>query len=198
MLAGGDRAGLDLLHLLRNEVDGAGDGFAAGREVCPGGGVLLIVVAHGVFGLVGDHDFGPGFGDPDHFANGALGVGEEVDAADMEDAIEYLGAKGEATRFSLEEARRPAPFLQFLAALVEHAPGDIETIEINVLRKIADVCAGADSDFEHARTWLDLKLGEDLAAKIELRLDQAVKGLGQVVTRGDAVVQGLVFQIQSG
>ena len=198
MLADGDRAGLDLQHFLRNEVDGAADGFATGRKVCLGGGVLLVAVAHDIFGLVGDHDFCSGLSDPDHFANGALGVGEEVDAADMEDAIEYLGAKGEATRFSLEEARRPAPFLQFLAALVEHAPGDIETIEINVLWKIADVCAGADSDFEHARTWLDLKLGDDLAAKIELRLDQAVKGLGQVVTRGDAIVQGLVFQIQSG
>jgi len=112
----------------------------------------------------------------------------------MEDAVEDLGAKGQATRFSLEEARRPAPFLQFLAALVEHSPGKIETVEINVLRKIADVCAGADSDFEHARTWLDLKLGYDLAAKIELRLDQAVKGLGQVVTGGERSYKDWYFK----
>lgn len=123
MLAGGDRAGLDLLHLLRNEVDGAGDGFAAGREVCPGGGVLLIVVAHGVFGLVGDHDFGPGFGDPDHFANGAFGVGEEVDAADVEDDVEAGIGEGKTLRIGQEEVGIQVPAVQVGLAVEEHFRG---------------------------------------------------------------------------
>jgi len=193
--AASDFASLDLVHFLGNEVDRAADSFAAGRKVCPGSWILLVTVAHDLFSLVGNHDLGSGLGDPDHFANGAFGVGEEVDAADMEDAVEDLGAKGKVTGFSLEEACGPVPFSKFFSAFAEHAPGEIEAVEINVRRKIAEVCAGADADFEHTRVWLDLEFVDDLTAKVGSALDQAVKSFSQIVARGNTIVQGLVFQI---
>ena len=92
----------------------------------------LVVFANGALGLVDDDDLGAGLGDPDHFLDGAGLVGEEVDAADVKDAVEGVDLEGQAFGFSLEEVGFAAPFEQVALAFVQHSPGDIDAIEVDV------------------------------------------------------------------
>jgi len=158
----------------------------------------LVGVANGALGLVDDDDLCAGFGDPDHFLDGASLVGEEVDTAGVEDAIEGVDFEGKAFGFGLEEVCFAAPFEEVLLAFVKHAPGDVHTIEVDVVRKKAEVGAGSNGDFEDASMGLDFELGNEIMPVVGLAGKPVIEALGEVVAWSDAIVEGLVFEVGPG
>ena len=91
---------------------------AAGRKVSLASiGVLLVAFADDLLGLVDDHDLGSRLGDPDHLADGARLIGEEVDAADVEDAVEDLRAKRQAPASAWKRCALRSHFCRFLRHL---------------------------------------------------------------------------------
>src|SRR6266567_1589485 len=82
-----DLASLDLFHLFRDEVDGAADILASRFEVLTNHGRPLIVLFHGLLGLIHDHDLRSRFRYPYHLLDGTKFIGEEVDPAHVKHAV---------------------------------------------------------------------------------------------------------------
>ncbi len=106
----------------------------------------------------------------------------------MEDTVEHLGTKRQMTGLPMEEMRLAPRLPDSFAAFAQHAPGDVEAKEVDVVGKIAQVGAGAHADFEHAHAGRDLQCRHDFAAEVRLAQDDSIKRFSQIVAKGDAVV----------
>jgi hypothetical protein len=196
-LAVADLAGNDVFHFCRDEVDRASDFFGTRFEAAPDPGSALVVIANGALGFVDDDNLSAGFGDPDHFLDSPGLVCEEVDAADVEDAIESAGDEGQALGFGLKQVGLAAPFEEVPLEFVEHAPGDVDAIEVDVVGKEAEVSAGADGDLENTGLGLKLEFVDKFETVVGLAGQPVIEMLGEVVARSDTIVERLEFQIGS-
>ena len=194
-LAAADFAGGDIFHLRGNEVDGAFHFFATRSIAVLHDWGSLVILPDGSFGLVDDHDLGTGLGYPDHFLDGARLVGEEVDSADVEDTIKGFNLERQALGFGLEQMSLALPLEKVALALAEHSPGDIDAVEIDVARQVAEICSGADGGFEYAGVGLQLKIADEIETVVGFAGEPVIETFGQVVAGSDAIVKNLVFEI---
>lgn len=197
-LAGADFAGGDVFHFRRDKIDGATNLFGAGFEATADDRSALVIFANGALGLVDDDDFGARPGDPDHLLDGSSLVGKEVDTADMKYAVERVDFEWETFGFRLEEVGFASQFEKIALALVEHSPGEIGAVEVDVLREEAEVGAGSNGNLEDAGARLELEFVDELMAVIWLACEPMVNAFGQVVAGSDAVVESLVFDVGAG
>ena len=140
-LALADFACGDVLHFRRDKINGAADLFRTQGKTAANDGCALVGVSHGAFGFIDDDDLCAWLGYPDHFFDRTDLVGEVVNATDVEDAIECGDLEGEAFGLSLKEVSFAAPLQQVALAFVKHSPGDVDPIELDVVRKEAKVCS---------------------------------------------------------
>src|SRR5450631_3211671 len=97
--------------------------------------IALIVLLHHFLCLVNHHDLGSRTRYPDHLLDRSHLVGKEIDSAYMEHTIECLDLKGESLGFTLKQMWSAERVFEITLALAQHSEGNINPVEINIIRQ---------------------------------------------------------------
>src|ERR1035438_5017221 len=116
LVARANQPRLNLAHSGGYKVCGSGGQSVLAGIVTPRKRILPILLAHHLLGLVDDHDLRSRLGDANHLRDGARLVTEEIDAADVINAIEDRVAKRQPLAFAMKQIRAAMPPLQVVAA----------------------------------------------------------------------------------